>query len=101
MSGLDETLSEQQLALPIEERFSLSDEEILEVRNLRALKARAEALLLEAERKAWDSLAHNKEQGFGYWAAKVTQFRELLGRSHEPSPFASLRTAARRRKPSR
>lgn len=59
------------------------------------IKARAEELLVEAERQAWNALAHGKESQFGYWAAKVVQVRELLGRSHEPSPFAGLRETAR------
>lgn len=51
---------------------------------------RAKELLFEAENKAWRSLKQGKFSQFGYWAAKVVQFRELLGRSHEPSPFRGL-----------
>lgn len=49
----------------------------------------------EAEVNAWRSLAQGKFSLFGYWAAKVVQFRELLGRSHDPSPFRELVKVAR------
>ena len=63
--------------------------------NPEELNARAERLLREAEVNAWKALSQGKYSGFGYWAAKSVQFRELLGRSHTPSPFAELREFAK------
>jgi hypothetical protein len=54
------------------------------------IQEKAQALLNEAIEKAWDNLRRGKFSNFGYWAAKTVQFRELLGKSHEPSPFGSL-----------
>ena len=58
------------------------------------LEARAEFYLRDAEALAWLNLSRGKWGQFGYWAAKVVQFRELLGKSHEPSPFRELQTLA-------
>lgn len=46
---------------------------------------------------AWKSLKQGKFSQFGYWSAKAVQFRELLGKSHEPSPFADLVKLAKRK----
>ena len=54
------------------------------------IQQKAEKLLDEATMNAWKSLKQRKFSQFGYWAAKVVQFRELLGKSHEPSPFSDL-----------
>ena len=54
------------------------------------IEDRARELLFEAENKAWKSLGQGKYSQFGYWAAKVVQFRELLNESHSSSPFAEL-----------
>ena len=54
------------------------------------IQQKAEKLLAEATMNAWKSLGQGKFSLFGYWAAKVVQFRELLGKSHEPSPFSEL-----------
>ena len=54
------------------------------------IEERARKLLFEAENKAWKSLSQGKYSQFGYWSAKVVQFRELLNLSREPSPFAEL-----------
>lgn len=54
------------------------------------IQQKAEKLLDEATMNAWKSLSQGKFSLFGYWAAKVVQFRELLGKSHEPSPFSDL-----------
>lgn len=59
-----------------------------------AIEKRGESLLAEAEEKAWKSLAQGKYSQFGYWGAKVVQFRELLGKGSEPSPFRGLRVFA-------
>ena len=59
------------------------------------LRPKAEALLAEAESRAWIELARGKYSQFGYWAAKSVQFRELLGLSHGPSPFRVLRDEAK------
>ena len=54
------------------------------------IQQKAEKLLDEAIINAWKSLSQGKFSLFGYWGAKVVQFRELLGKSHEPSPFSDL-----------
>ena len=53
--------------------------------------------LRRAEAEAWNSLAHGKYAMFGYWAAWAVKLRKLLGKSHEPSPFADLRAIAKGR----
>jgi hypothetical protein len=57
---------------------------------LPTVEEKAEQLLADAIDNAWNSLAHGKFSLFGYWAAKVVQFRELLGKSREPGPFHDL-----------
>ena len=54
------------------------------------LRYRAVLLLDESIEKAWKSLSQGKFSMFGYWAAKTVQMRELLGISHESSPFNAL-----------
>ena len=66
------------------------DESHISVLESNDIEDRARELLTEAEIKAWRSLAQGKHSQFGYWAAKVVQLRELLGKSHEPSPFSEL-----------
>ena len=53
--------------------------------------------LRRAEAEAWNSLARGKYAMFGYWAAWVVKLRKLLGKNHEPSPFADLRAIAQGR----
>lgn len=60
-----------------------------------SVEERGLRLLSEAEDNAWRTLAQGKFSLFGYWAAKVVQFRELLGKSHEPGPFHALVEQAR------
>lgn len=48
------------------------------------LRASLEADLVEAERKAWDSLARWKFWMFGYHAADVVKIKRRLGRGREP-----------------
>lgn len=55
----------------------------------------AKFLLSDAENEAWVRLAQGKYGQFGYWAAKVVQFRELLGLTHTPTPFKELVLLAR------
>ena len=57
---------------------------------MEVIQQKAEKLLDEATMNAWRCLSQGKFSLFGYWAAKVVQFRELLGKSHEPSPFSDL-----------
>ncbi len=57
---------------------------------IETLEQRMNGLLIEAEARAWKSLAQGKFSLFGYWAAKVVQFREALQKSSEPSPFREL-----------
>jgi hypothetical protein len=59
------------------------------------IQQKAEKLLGKATMNAWKSLSQGKFSQFGYWAAKVVQFRELLGKSYEPSPFSDLVKIAR------
>lgn len=61
------------------------------------IRQKAEKLLEEATMNAWKSLKQGKFSLFGYWSAKAVQFRELLGKSHEPSPFADLVKLAKRK----
>ena len=61
------------------------------------LEAHAKHLLADAENQAWIQLARGKYSQLGYWAAKVVQFRELLGESHTPTPFRELVRLARSR----
>jgi len=53
------------------------------------------AELEEAEKKAWDSLAHYKFWMFGYWAAWWVKLNRLSG-LRRPNPFTSLVQMARR-----
>lgn len=48
-----------------------------------------EALLAEAEEKAWDSLARYKFQMFGYWASIWVHINRAGG-FHRPSPFGGV-----------
>jgi hypothetical protein len=66
---------------------------------MESVQQKAEKLLEEAIEKAWRSLGQGKFSQFGYWAAKAVQFRELLGRSYEPSPFSDLVKIAKARFP--
>lgn len=50
--------------------------------------------LMEAERKAFDSLARYKFQMFGYWAAIWVHLNRALGEKR-PSPFYRLVNLAR------
>lgn len=50
--------------------------------------------IIEAESKAWDSLARYKFQMFGYWAAIWVHLNKLSGRN-EPNPWHSLVKQAR------
>jgi hypothetical protein len=54
-----------------------------------------DAELVEAERQAWNALAHGKYAMFGYWAAWVVKLRAITGKSNTPSPFRSLVETAR------
>jgi uncharacterized membrane protein YjdF len=56
--------------------------------------ARLAAKLIEAERKAWDSLARYKFLMFGYWAAQWVLCRGLTG-DKIANPFRELVTVAR------
>lgn len=59
------------------------------------LRATLEAELVDAERKAWDSLARWKFWMFGYWAAYAVKLKRQLGRGREPF-FKPLVLLARR-----
>lgn len=59
------------------------------------LRARLEADLAEAERKAWDALARYKFFMFGYHAADWVKINRRLGGAL-PNPFLALVKAARR-----
>jgi len=59
-----------------------------------AIANRLEADLMEAEVKAWDSLARYKFQMFGYWAA-IWVHLNRIGDFRRPSPFGDLVKAAR------
>jgi len=50
--------------------------------------------IVEAESKAWDSLARYKFQMFGYWAAIWVHLNKLSGRN-EANPWRSLVKQAR------
>jgi hypothetical protein len=50
----------------------------------------ARDLMNKAIIRAWKSLSHGKYAGFGYWAKKAVQFRELIEESQEPIPFSDL-----------
>lgn len=107
--------SDAQLALPIGERFSLSDEQLLSIRALVAdnTEKDAELAALRAEngrwkneleghrqdaiRNAWDSASRNKWQMFGYWAAIESHLRSVLRLpDSNGGPFKALRDEARR-----
>ena len=53
-----------------------------------------EALLAEAEEKAWDSLARYKFQMFGYWASIWVHINRAGG-FHRHSPFGGVVRLAR------
>lgn len=59
------------------------------------LRATLEADLVDAERKAWDSLARWKLWMFGYHASDVIKIKRRLGRSREPF-FKELVEVARK-----
>lgn len=65
------------------------------LRDSMTIEQRAEFLLKDAENQAWVQLARGKYGQFGYWAAKTVQFRQLLGKTHEPAPFKALVDLAR------
>lgn len=46
-----------------------------------------EMYLSQAEQNAIKSLAKNKWERFGYWAAQSVHLRKILGVSHTASPF--------------
>ena len=50
--------------------------------------------MVEAERKAWDSLSRYKFMMFGYWAAVWVHLNRLDGRPM-PNPFRELVKIAR------
>lgn len=54
-----------------------------------------ENLLLEAEQKAWDSLARYKFQMFGYWASIWVHINRVGG-FNRPNPFKELVALARK-----
>ena len=56
-----------------------------------------EAYLREAEHNAIPSLAANKWERFGYWAAQSVHLRKLLGMSHTRSPFRDFAELARQK----
>lgn len=60
-----------------------------------SVEAHAKFLLEDATTRAWTELARGKYGQFGYWAAKVVQFRELLGETSSPSPFREIVQLAR------
>lgn len=46
---------------------------------------------LDAERKAWDSLARYKFYMFGYWSAAWVKYNQLMPKEEKlPNPFKSL-----------
>ena len=51
--------------------------------------------LAEAENNAVVSLAANKWERFGYWAAMSVHLRKMLGLSRTPSPFRDFAELAR------
>ena len=51
--------------------------------------------LKEAEHNAIVSMAANKWERFGYWAAQVTHLRRILGLSNTLSPFRGFAELAR------
>ncbi len=53
--------------------------------------------LEEAENKAITSMAANKWQMFGYWAAQSVHLRKILGLSRTPSPFRDFSELARKK----
>ena len=53
-----------------------------------------EAAMMEAEEKAWDSLARYKFVMFGYWAAIWVHLNRLSG-LRRPNPWRELVSAAR------
>lgn len=55
------------------------------------------AYLQAAENKAITSMAANKWERFGYWAAMVVHLRKILGESHTPSPFREFAELARQK----
>lgn len=61
-------------------------------------KAKLEAELAEAEKKAWDSLARYKFQMFGYWAAIWVHVNRMGGFKRQ-NPFSKLVKEARNLKP--
>ena len=62
-------------------------------------EARLDSEIREAERQAWNALAHGKYQMFGYWGGILVHLRRIAGRSSEPSPFRELVRVARERQP--
>jgi len=53
--------------------------------------------LAEAEQNALVSLAANKWERFGYWAAVSVHLRKILGLSHTPSPFRDFAILAQKK----
>lgn len=58
-------------------------------------KAEIAEYLEEAERNAITSMAANKWERFGYWAAQSVHLRKILGISHTESPFRDFAELAR------
>lgn len=54
-----------------------------------------EKYLREAEENAIVSMAANKWERFGYWAAQSVHLRKILGLSRTPSPFRAYAELAR------
>ena len=59
-------------------------------------KTRVEEYLAEAENNAVVSMAANKWERFGYWAAMSVHLRRILGMSHTTSPFRDFAEMARK-----
>jgi len=56
-----------------------------------------EKYLEEAEENALVSMAANKWERFGYWAAQSVHLRKILGLSRTPSPFRDFAELARKK----
>ncbi len=54
------------------------------------------AYLAEAEQNAIVSMAANKWERFGYWAAMSVHLRKVLGTGHTASPFREFARLAQR-----
>lgn len=53
--------------------------------------------LYEAEQSAITSMAANKWERFGYWAAQSVHLRKILGLSRTASPFREFADLARQK----